>query len=211
MSVLKDLRGKVFERLTVIGRNVNDKNGRARWDCECSCGKKSTVISSELISGGTKSCGCLGTERRVLSVTTHGLSGTSEHNIWFGMKDRCNNPRSKAFKDYGGRGIKISDEWDSFEKFLMDMGARPGKNFSVERIDNDKGYSKSNCKWATQSEQAFNRRKKKTNTTGVTGVHPHNNKKGYVARISIGKKDVYLGYFTSLFDAICARKSAELR
>ncbi len=90
---------------------------------------------------------------------THGLTETIEYSIWSNIKSRCYNPKSTYYKDYGGRGIKMCDGWlNSFELFLSDMGNRPSKDYSLDRIDNNKGYSKDNCKWSTWEEQCSNRR-----------------------------------------------------
>jgi len=94
--------------------------------------------------------------------TRHGASHYGENNgayrVWKGMRQRCNNPHTIGWKDYGGRGITVCPEWDSFEQFLADMGPRPSKEYSLDRLDNEQGYSKANCRWATTTEQGANRR-----------------------------------------------------
>lgn len=89
---------------------------------------------------------------------THGMRGTPTHNSWRSMKHRCLNPKGRQYPDYGGRGITVCARWMKFENFLADMGERPGKEYSLDRIDNDGNYEPSNCRWATRSEQQKNKR-----------------------------------------------------
>ena len=128
---------------------------------QCDCGKILKKQFSEVKLGNTKSCGCyskkMASNRLKKINVKHGMYYTSEYQVYLSMKQRCFNPKHKAFKDYGGRGILVSDLWkDSFNNFINDMGSRPSKNHSLDRIDNQLGYSKENCKWATRKEQARN-------------------------------------------------------
>jgi hypothetical protein len=146
-----DLTGKRFGRLTVITDNGKSSKG-IRWLCQCDCGNKKTICGSSLRGGVTKSCGCYNVD----SHTKHGHDGSRTYKTWSSMKERCNNKNHKAYHRYGGRGIKVCDEWNEFVVFLKDMGERP-EGRTLDRIKNDRGYCKDNCKWATPKEQSLNR------------------------------------------------------
>ena len=141
----------------------------------------------------------------------HGMYKTPTYTSWQCMKSRCENDKNVAFNHYGGRGITVCDEWrDSFINFLNDMGEAP-KGLTIDRIDGSKGYYKDNCKWATKSEQSYNRRKQSNNKTGITGVWFSEKRKTWQVDINFNKKSNRLGAFNNFLDACCARKSAELR
>lgn len=165
MSRLLDLTGQRFGRLMVIQRAENTNAGKTRWRCKCDCGNVCIKATSQLRSGKTRSCGCLRKETLSRMRTIHGLSGTRLHRIWAGMNKRCINPKSPYYYLYGGRGITVCDEWKHNFQAFYDWALANGYNekLSIDRIDNDKGYSPANCRWATASEQRKNQRRNKHN------------------------------------------------
>lgn len=211
MSTIKDLTGKRFGRLIVLSRSENDKHGHSRWECKCECGKIRVINSGSLLSIKTKSCGCLRDEKVISRRTTHGHSLKGKiHPLflnWIAMRQRCNNDKNKAYKDYGGRGIKVCERWNEFENFLEDMGEKPSNLHSIDRIDVNGNYEPSNCRWATTIEQGRNKRMTSRNISGYTGVFWVADKNKWKSTLS----NKHLGYFDNKEDAIDARKEAELK
>ncbi len=161
MTQFIDLTGQKFGRLFVIERMANNKHRQSMWLCRCDCGKEKTIWSGDLKSGNTKSCGCLKREKITIANTTHGHSTTIKmsktYDAWQSMIQRCTNPKSMYYYNYGGRGIAVCKRWRKFENFLKDMGI-PKNGLTLDRVNNDKGYCKSNCRWATRKEQNRNKR-----------------------------------------------------
>ena len=160
-----NLTGQHFGRLTVIERVFpNYTSGSARWLCSCSCGNTTTILSGDLKSGNTKSCGCLARENSLKHGNTRGGRTTPEYFIWSTMIQRCHNPNNSKFEYYGGRGIIVCDEWrgpGGFEKFLAYIGPRPSSELELDRIDNDGNYAPENVRWTTHKEQMNNTRQSK--------------------------------------------------
>lgn len=151
--------GAQFDRLFVIEYLPGRAGVHANLRCMCTCGQKVEVMVTNIISGRTRSCGCLNDEARVANNTRHGGVGRSEYIVWRAMIRRCTDANHRGFRDYGGRGILICERWREFPNFLSDMGPRPSKEYSIDRYPNlDGNYEPGNCRWATRSQQARNRR-----------------------------------------------------
>ena len=199
--------GAVFGKLTITGFAERRKTCRYVF-CKCDCGnpKEFEVFTGNIGKGHTTSCGCV----QQANITTHGRSGTRAYKIYHHMVQRCHNPNKDIYPEYGGRGITVCDRWlESFENFLEDMG-EPPKGYSLDRKDNNFGYSKDNCRWASLGTQVFNQKLRSDNTSGKTGVRLVEGDL-WESRISFEKKIIIQGYFNTYEEAVSAREAAELK
>lgn len=157
--------GCKFGRLRVVDRAANTAVGKTTWKCICDCGGKAIVRGDALKNGNTRSCGCLKIEamRKIgQSNHIHGASYTIEYNSWASMLARCYDKNNNRFYRYGAMGVTVCKRWqESFSAFLSDMGYRPSRSHSLDRINPDGNYKPSNCRWATPLQQRHNRRRTK--------------------------------------------------
>ena len=159
MRKCRDLTGERFGRLVVIGAAPRSWDNRIMWRCLCDCGKETTVESYTLTSGHSKSCGCLLSDKTIARCTTHGETKTRLHRIWMQMRGRCNSPTNPSYKNYGGRGIKVCDEWNNYIAFATwarEYGYQD--DLTIDRIDNDGNYEPTNCRWVDRKTQNRNKR-----------------------------------------------------
>lgn len=147
--------GKKFGKLLIESEvELRNKNGHILYLCLCDCGNKKEILGASIRQGLTKSCGC----EHISAIKKHGMDGTPIYKTWVGMRNRCNNPKNRAYPEYGGRGIKVCDRWNnSFTDFFLDMGNKPDGH-SIDRINVNGNYEPENCRWATSKQQQDNRR-----------------------------------------------------
>ena len=203
--------GEKFGRLTVIGEGIK-KQGHRYVECLCECGNILYVRDYKLKSGHTKSCGCL--KRNQKTSLIHGLSKERIHKEWRGMLHRCKNPSASHYENYGGRGIDVCEEWKydfmAFYEWSMKNGY--SDDLTLDRKDNDNGYSPDNCRWVTHIENCHNRGKRKDCKSSHSGVRKTVFQSGnakYRATICVNYKKINLGFFDTEEEAVKARIEAE--
>lgn len=179
--------------LGLIGKNS------ARFGLyKCFCGKEFKTRTSYVKNKHCKSCGCLNELRK----TKHNYSRHRLYNTWNAMKNRCNNPKDKDYLKYGGRGIKVCERWLNVENFIEDMYPTFKEGLTLDRKDNNKGYSKENCRWVPKSVQSQNtRRIISTNKSGYRGVSFITSRNTYQTSICVNNKKMNLGRFKTAIDA----------
>lgn len=215
MGEYRKLIGNRYGRLTVVGDGKHE-NWKHKWECKCDCGNTVYVETSKLTTGHTQSCGCLQKERTAEASVTHGQSKSRIHKEWRGILHRCKNPSASHYENYGGRGITVCEEWKgqngfiNFYNWSMENGY--ADNLTLDRIDNDKGYSPDNCRWIPHIENCHNRGARKDSTTGYPGVQERVMADGsirYRVSITANYERFNLGHYGTLDEAIAVRKAAE--
>ena len=221
----KDLTGQRFNRLVVLEHIVKDDKEHTYWRCLCDCGNETIARSDALKSGAKQSCGCFHKEimpdilRNVVDtrIKTHGKTKTRLYGVWNSMCSRCYVVTNSAYKNYGGRGIKVCDEWrnnfQAFSDWAMENGYDPNAPkgvCTIDRIDYNKDYSPDNCRFVDMKMQVFNRRKRDSKS-GERGITYIEGRDCYRARIGKNNKSIEIGRFRTLDEAIKARKTAEMK
>lgn len=159
--MIKDISNKRFGRLVAIKPTGQKKWGVSLWSCTCDCGKEHVAAINSLKRGLVKSCGCLLREIAKIKNTVHGEYGSPTYKVWGGIIQRCNNNKSTSYPRYGGLGIKVCDSWLIYENFKRDMGDRP-HGMSIDRINPHGNYAPDNCRWASTTAQARNKKTPRT-------------------------------------------------
>jgi len=200
-----DLTDHTYGRLTVL-REVDPPVYPRKWHCRCECGTEKVITGASLRNGKTQSCGCLNKEILSAKGTVHGAHGTRLYSIWHNMRQRCNNPNRKTYAYYGALGITVCPEWNTFAPFKAwaeSSGYEDG--LTLDRRDGSQGYSPENCRWVTHTVQSRNQKKRRTNTTGHTGVHYLKHLGKYEVYLTLSYKKTVLGYFDTADEAAAAR------
>lgn len=186
-------------------RKATEKSRHRRryglYECQY-CSKEFETITYKIKSGHTRSCGC-----QIGRGFKHGLESNKFYGVWYAMVKRCNNPKDKGYKNYGGRGITVCEDWLDIKNFV-DWAEQTHPNIegvSLDRIDNDKGYYPENCRWATREIQNTNQRVRSTNTSGYVGVGWAIRDKRWSATITVKGAQKHIGYFKTPEEAVKAR------
>lgn len=159
MPKFMNLSGQKFSYLTVVEHAGRNHIGKHTYLCRCDCGKTIVLRGEDVKSGNTKSCGCMRRQMTIDKNFKHGFSKTPMYNVWCALKERCTNPNDRAYKNYGGRGITVSEGWMDYEGFHRDMVGTYREGLSLERVNNEIGYNRENCIWASRNVQGNNTRR----------------------------------------------------
>lgn len=203
---IKNIAGKRYGMLTV-NKFVRMAGHHSMWECECDCGNNVIVRSNSMRRGLTKSCGCL--KKSILADRNfrHGLSTHPLYRVWTSIRARCYRETETAFKYYGARGIGVCEEWrNSFDSFFEWAEPRWEKGLSLDRINTNGDYEPDNCRFTTMGVQALNRRVKRGNSSGITGVSWNKEQRKWAANGSAGGEKVFLGYYNTKSAAKVARQ-----
>lgn len=197
MPAKSELTGKKFGKL-LVQSEAGRQSGKVLWKCICDCGNETLSTSGNLNFGVSSSCG--------KCKVTHGMSSTNFYSVWAQMVYRCTNPTAPNWEYYGGRGIGVCADWLNFENFYRDMYPTYQEGLSIDRVDNDSGYCKENCRWTTRDIQTRNMRKRKSNTLSTyRNVSYDRRCSKYVARVLCPDGTTkYLGYHTTELEAALA-------
>ena len=209
MIVVKEFLPKpiLIEDLGIRFPTKNSKERKRFGIYKCGfCGTNFKANTNDINRGYIKSCGCYNKRRVSETHKTHGKQHTRLYKIWINIKDRVLNPKNKRYSDYGGRGITLCDDWknDFIPFYNWAMSNEYSDELSIDRIDNDGGYSPENCRWTTPTMQQRNQRIKKNNTSGYKGVSCNKDNNKYRVRITINKKSVNLGSYPTTVEGAIA-------
>ena len=174
--------------------------------CRCSCSNKKEVLLKNLKRGHTTSCGCLHKEKVKKANSTHGLTSHPLYSVWGSMKDRCYRPKTKQYKDYGGRGITVCQEWLDDFKYFYDWALSNDwkKGLQIDRIDNDGNYEPTNCRFVTSRDNNLNQRIPSNNTSGYRCVYYRKDNNRWCTSVSINNKNYHIGSYTTAEEAAIA-------
>ena len=203
IKIEKDMTPKLIED-TYMKYPAENSTRKYRYGLyECQYCKKEFEAQSNNIKHGLKSCGC---QRKGINKT-HGLESNKLYGTWRQMVQRCTNSKHKNYKNYGGRGITVCEEWLDIKNFIAwAESTHPNiEGLSLDRIDNDKGYSPENCTWSDKTTQAINQRMKSNNTSGQNGIRFYLPTNKWVARITVNKVLKHIGYYETIEEAVQAR------
>lgn len=199
----KDRTGQRFGKLTALSIAGRNELKKVLWRCQCDCGKQTVVVSGDLVSGNTTSCGCV----LKAAITKHGGWNTRSYSSWHSMMRRCTNPQDKDYHKYGAVGVRICERWTDYKNFVEDMGEPPPRH-TLDRYPDPYGnYEPENCRWATATEQARNIRVPKRNKSGHIGVGLCGDK--FLPRITAERKVYYGKLCETLEEAIQIRAELE--